>query len=190
MLVLLFVVDILPHVSLFASLLSHAWIQTVSLVLPQRVGRPPLRIMVFCAADHERTAGLVPARCVLISRPLIMFPRQEPYPLAHPDLNTPPPVSPAPRAVAMYGFSSMPLACIVCLKIGVAAGMPQPGPNSEEELIQFLFKNPTPEGGRQCQKVRCGMLVDVWFGASTAVPQAATAAAAAAAAAVALVYLG
>eukprot|EP00752_Nemacystus_decipiens_P002493 g2344.t1 len=40
-----------------------------------------------------------------------------------------------------------------CRLIGVAAGMPQPGPNSEEELIQFLFKNPTPEGDRQCQQV-------------------------------------
>lgn len=31
--------------------------------------------------------------------------------------------------------------------------MPQPGPSSEEELLGFLFKNPTKEGGRSCQKV-------------------------------------
>lgn len=62
-------------------------------------------------------------------------------------------------AVAMHAFFQSPR-CLgaprTCsfLQIGLAAGMPHPGPNSEDELIQFLFKNPTPEGGRQCQKVR------------------------------------
>ena len=31
--------------------------------------------------------------------------------------------------------------------------MPHPGPNSEEELLDFLFKNPKEEGGRPCNKV-------------------------------------
>ncbi|CAM9674291.1 unnamed protein product [Ectocarpus sp. 4 AP-2014] len=40
-----------------------------------------------------------------------------------------------------------------CRLIGIAIGMTQPGPNSEEELVRFLFDRPTVQGGRTCQKV-------------------------------------
>ncbi|CAM9759163.1 unnamed protein product [Ectocarpus sp. 6 AP-2014] len=39
------------------------------------------------------------------------------------------------------------------LQIGLAIGMTQPGPNSEEELVRFLFDRPTVQEGRTCQKV-------------------------------------
>ncbi|CAM9707476.1 unnamed protein product, partial [Ectocarpus sp. 12 AP-2014] len=40
-----------------------------------------------------------------------------------------------------------------CRLIGLAIGMPQPGPNSEQELHQFIFKNPNTDSGQPFQKV-------------------------------------
>ncbi|CAN0532236.1 unnamed protein product, partial [Ectocarpus sp. 12 AP-2014] len=40
-----------------------------------------------------------------------------------------------------------------CRLIGLAIGMPQPGPNSEQELHQFIFKNPNTDSGQHFQKV-------------------------------------
>ncbi|CAM9791684.1 unnamed protein product [Ectocarpus fasciculatus] len=40
-----------------------------------------------------------------------------------------------------------------CRLIGLAIGMPQPGPNSEQELHQYIFKKPNTDSGKPFQKV-------------------------------------
>ncbi|CBJ30253.1 SH2 domain containing protein [Ectocarpus siliculosus] len=40
-----------------------------------------------------------------------------------------------------------------CRLIGLAIGMPQPGPTSEQELHQFIFNNPNTDSGQPFQKV-------------------------------------
>ncbi|CAN0233456.1 unnamed protein product, partial [Ectocarpus fasciculatus] len=41
----------------------------------------------------------------------------------------------------------------LCRLIGLAIGMPQPGPSSEQELHQFIFKKPNTDSGQPFQKV-------------------------------------
>ncbi|CAB1107063.1 unnamed protein product [Ectocarpus sp. CCAP 1310/34] len=41
----------------------------------------------------------------------------------------------------------------LCRLIGVAIGMPQPGPSTANELHQFIFKNPNTDSGQPFQKV-------------------------------------
>lgn len=68
----------------------------------------------------------------------------------------------SPPLVPVFSTHRLGLPDTYFFQIGKALGMPDPGPNTEDELIQFLFRSPpTPDGvaPQRVQKVRLGVYI-------------------------------